>query len=76
MAASRIRTSDLASKRRINRTRDIWLGFFQDALNSLLSSDEDQIKEVTDEEAANLASTAARIADKALAETEERFPGL
>jgi hypothetical protein len=76
MAASRIRSSEATSRRRVNRSRDLWLDFFSAALESLLSSDDEKVKEFTDQEAAEIAASAAKVADKALEKTEERFPGL
>lgn len=76
MPPSKLRTSDLTSKRRLSRARSLWIDFFRDALTSLISTDDDQIKELTDEEANLISASAAKIADKALHHTEERFPGL
>ncbi len=77
MPPSRTRSSEIAaSRRRINRTRELWIDLFRDALNALIGSDEDRIKELSDDEAEEISTSAARIADRALAKTEERFPGL
>ena len=76
MPPPRIRTSDAVSRRRINRSRDLWIDYFRDALNSLLSTDEDSVKELTDDEATIITASARKVADKALEETERRFPDL
>jgi hypothetical protein len=64
------------SKRRISEARELWIDYFTGALNSLLSTDVEKIKELTEEEAEAVTNSAAVIADKALAKTEERFPGI
>jgi hypothetical protein len=64
------------SKRRINESRDLWLGLFTDALNALLSSDDDRVKSLTRMEADELAQSALNVADAALAVVEERFPNV
>jgi vacuolar-type H+-ATPase subunit E/Vma4 len=60
----------------VNRSREEWDGYFADALNALLSTDSERIKEVTEEEAKTIVESAARIADAALEKIEERFKGL
>lgn len=76
MAASKVRTSDISSKRRLARSRDLFIEMFRDALNALIETDDDKIKELTDQEADELVSSAAKIAERALAKIEERFPGI
>ena len=76
MPPSRIKTSDAVSKRKVNQSRDLWIDFFRDALNSLLSTDEGEVKEFTDLEAEAITSSATLIANKALEKTEQRFPGM
>ena len=68
--------SPSVSRRRVNRSREEWDGYFADALNALLSTDNERIKEVTEEEAKTIVESAARIADAALEKIEERFKGL
>lgn len=76
MPPSKIRTSEAVSKRRVDRARALWIDYFSSALDSLLSTDRDEIKELTDSEADEITRSAALIADKALERTEERFQGL
>ena len=77
MPPSRTKSSELsASKRTITRAKELWISFFSDALNALLSDDSDTVKEYSIEEADTLALSARRIADAALSQTEDRFPGL
>lgn len=68
--------SSAASRRRVSRSRELWISFFQSALDSLMSSDRDDEKELSQEEANTLARSAAKVADAALIATEERFQGL
>lgn len=76
MPPSRTRTSDLSSKRTIARTKDLWLEFFSSAIDSIMNSDSERVKEYTEAEADAIALSARRIADAALSQAEERFPGL
>ena len=76
MAASKIKTSDVASKRRVARSKTMFMMFFQDALNALVSSDEEPTKAISLEEARELATSAANVAEAAIDEIESRYPGL
>jgi hypothetical protein len=73
---SRTSVSDAASKRRVARSRDLFIDLFRDALNSLTSTDNEDVKAITDDEAEELATSAYRVAEAALRKIEERFPGL
>lgn len=68
--------SSAASKRRVSRSRELWISYFQSALDSLMSNDQDDEKELEQDEADKIIRSASRIADAALAMTEERFQGL
>lgn len=68
--------SAAASKRRVSRSRELWISYFQSALDSLMSNDTDDEKELEQEEADKIIRSASRIADAALERTEERFQGL
>ncbi len=76
MPPSKTRTSDIASRRRLHQTRADWLDFFRDALNGLLNTDTERIKELTDDEAASLVASAVKIADASIEAIEARFPGI
>lgn len=76
MAASRTRSSEIVSRRKIERSKELWIDYFRDALASLLSSDNETIKEFTEDESACISLSCGRIADACLKQTEERFPGL
>jgi hypothetical protein len=77
MPPTRTRSSEIsASRRTITRAKELWIDYYHDALNSLLSTDSERVKEYTQEEADMIAESARRIADAALAQTENRFPGL
>lgn len=73
---SRTRSSAIASRRKLAESRDLYIDLFTSALNSLLSTDEDRIKELTDAEAEEIVNSAAKIAERALTKIEERFPGV
>lgn len=68
--------STAASRRRVSRSRELWISYFQSALDSFLSSDNEDEKELTQEEADKVVRSASRIADAALEMTEQRFQGL
>jgi len=67
--------SSAISKRRVNRSRELWEDYFHTALEALMASDEDRVKEVSEEEARAIVDSAAKYAEAALAKIEERFPG-
>jgi hypothetical protein len=67
--------SSATSKRRVNRSRELWDDFFHTAFEAMIASDDDRVKEVSDEEARVLVDSAAKYAEAALAKIEERFPG-
>ena len=76
LTASTPAESAAASKRRVSRSRELWISFFQSALDSFLSSDTEYEKEMSPDEADKIVRSASRIADAALSMTEERFQGL
>ena len=73
-SATRLKTSAVVSRRKVNRSKDMWLDFFQDALSQLLATDNESVKELTEEEAGMVVRSAELIADKALETLERRFP--
>ena len=75
MPPSKTRTSELASKRRVAYSRDLYIDLYTSVLTSLIS-DNAEVKAVTEDEAEELATSAARIAEAALGKIEARFPGL
>ena len=68
--------SPASSRRTANRAKELWISYFQDALGALLASDDDRVKAITEGEALEIALSARNIADAALDQTEQRFPGL
>ena len=68
------RVSDATTKRRVAKSRELYLAFFSDALNALLSNDESETKAISEEEADEITASAGRIAESALKRIEERFP--
>ena len=68
------RVSDATTKRRVAKSRELYLTFFSDALNALLSSDDEDTKAISEEEADEITASASRIAESALKRIEERFP--
>ena len=76
LPSGRTRISDATTKRRVAKSRELYLTFFSDALNALLSNDESETKAISEEEADEITASASRIAESALKHIEERFPVL
>ena len=74
LPSSRTRISDATTKRKVAKSRELYLTFFCDALNSLLASDDEDSKAISEEEADEITASASRIAESALKRIEERFP--
>lgn len=71
---SSVSTRSATSRRKLSRTRDLWLEFYRDAYNALLGDERE--RKLTADDAAELVEMAECLADKALGRFEERFPGL
>lgn len=76
MSASRLRSDSISTKRRVARSKELYIDLFRDAFNALLSTDEDRVKSVSIEEAREIAESADNLASAARDKIEEKYPEL
>ena len=70
-----LKSSAVASKKRkVLEARDLWIDYFSDTLSTMIGMGDEENKSTDD--LMVIVSQASLVAEKALKETEERFPGL